>query len=124
MAFAGSHIYSLPSQNSRNLPKTPYSPKDLTSVKAGRGQTFLLQPFDITFDTEGRGVISDAAGNGLAVASQTERYASFIALLRWTIPNIAVDDWKPCQLASLAMVTAFMCPCSQVAHIPQMPASW
>ncbi len=71
MAFAGSQIYGLPSQNSRILPKTPFSPKDLTSVKAGRGRTFLLHPFDITFDTEGRGVISDAAGNGLAVATQS-----------------------------------------------------
>ena len=65
LGLVGSQLYSLPSEAARRLPDRPFSPRDLQLRQAGRGNVFLLHPFDIAFDSQGAPVVTDAGGNGL-----------------------------------------------------------
>ena len=65
VGLGGSQLYSLPGEAARRLPDEPFSPRDLQLRQKGRGNVFLLHPFDIAFDSGGAPVVTDAAGNGL-----------------------------------------------------------
>ena len=83
IGLAGSQLYSLPSEAARRLPDEPYTPRDLLRRQAGRGNVFLLHPFDIAFDSRGAPVVTDAAGNGLVTedADGSLRYLNRFAAL-------------------------------------------
>ena len=65
VAIGGAQLYSLPSENARQLPARAYRPADLQRRQSERGSVFLLHPFDIAFDRAGAPLVTDAAGDGL-----------------------------------------------------------
>ncbi len=65
IAFPGAGLYSLPASRAMQLPAEPFTPQDLHSRQFQRGNVFLLHPFDIAFDEDGKPLVTDAAGNGL-----------------------------------------------------------
>ena len=67
IALAGSQLYSFPRAMAGELPAVAFGAADLERRQSGRGNVFLLHPFDIAFDEAGAPVLTDAAGGGLVV---------------------------------------------------------
>ncbi|MDX1523746.1 MAG: hypothetical protein R3264_19105, partial [Anaerolineae bacterium] len=68
--FSDGHLLTLPLPDGLlDLPLVPYTRADLVPAMLPSGNVFLVNPFDITFDPEGRPVVSDASGNGVAKAT-------------------------------------------------------
>ncbi|MBI3957889.1 MAG: ScyD/ScyE family protein, partial [Chloroflexi bacterium] len=70
--FGQGHLWALdltPEQQASGfpLPDTPLSPADLRPVMGRLNNVLLVNPFDLTFDSDGRPVVTDASANGVAV---------------------------------------------------------
>lgn len=70
VALAGSQLYNFPSAMARELPAVAFGPADMTRRQSGRGNAFLLHPFDIAFDGAGAPAVTDAAGGALATEGE------------------------------------------------------
>jgi DNA-binding beta-propeller fold protein YncE len=65
--FGQGHLWTLPlNLEGLTLPETALTPDQLTPAMNRLNNVFLINPFDITFDSEGVPVVSDASGNGVA----------------------------------------------------------
>ncbi len=68
--FNQRHLWTLPlspdQQKALTLPATPYTPADLTPAMQPLNNVWVINPYDLTFDTDGRPVVTDASGNGVA----------------------------------------------------------
>ncbi len=60
------HLYTLPVPTSLALADAPLTAADLGSRMLPLNNVQLTNPFDLTFDTNGLPVVSDASGNGIA----------------------------------------------------------
>lgn len=68
--FNQRHLWTLPlspdQQKALTLPATPYTPADLTPAMQPLNNVWVINPYDLTFDTDGLPVVTDASGNGVA----------------------------------------------------------
>ena len=66
--FSDGHLWTLdlPKDAPLTLRKAPYTVNDLTPAMLPSGNVFLINPFDMTFDSDGVPVVTDASGNGVA----------------------------------------------------------
>jgi hypothetical protein len=67
--FNARHLYTLPVADTLELPAVPFSPDDLGTAVERLNNVFLVNPFDMTFDSDGVPVVTDASGNGVATAN-------------------------------------------------------
>ena len=71
--FNQRHLLTLPlsrdQQRSLTLPAAPYAPDDLTPVMLELNNVWVINPFDLTFAADGRPVVTDASGNGVATVN-------------------------------------------------------
>ncbi|MGB1288515.1 MAG: ScyD/ScyE family protein, partial [Aggregatilineales bacterium] len=65
--FNGKQLWTLPASTAQKIPKRPYALEDLTPAMTRLNNVFLVNPFDMTFSPEGRPVVTDATGNGVAI---------------------------------------------------------
>ncbi|MCS6826889.1 MAG: ScyD/ScyE family protein [Caldilinea sp.] len=73
--FGAGHLWTLPldqvlrpaSPPRATLPKTPFTPDSLGRVMQRLNNVMLVNPFDMTVSPDGRPVVTDASGNGVAI---------------------------------------------------------
>ena len=77
--FSDGHLWALELAPGAplTLRKAPYTVEDLTPAMLPSGNVFLTNPFDMTFDSEGVPVVSDASGNGVAKETEDGRTRFF-----------------------------------------------
>ncbi len=67
--FNAQHLYTLPVADALELPAVPFTPDDLGTAVERLNNVYLINPFDMTFDVEGKPIITDASGNGVATTN-------------------------------------------------------
>jgi cytochrome c peroxidase/glucose/arabinose dehydrogenase len=73
--FGAGHLWTLPleqvlrpaSPPKAALPQTPFTPDALGQAMRRLNNVMLINPFDMTFSPDGRPVVTDASGNGVAI---------------------------------------------------------
>ncbi|PJF46355.1 MAG: hypothetical protein CUN48_14220, partial [Candidatus Thermofonsia Clade 3 bacterium] len=73
--FGAGHLWTLPleqvlrpaSPPKAALPQTPFTPDALGQAMRRLNNVMLVNPFDMTFSPDGRPVVTDASGNGVAI---------------------------------------------------------
>ena len=99
--FGQGHLWSLelPDEqlaNGFDLPPTPYTPNELDKAMLPLNNVMLINPFDMTYTRDGKPVVSDASGNGVAIENPDgtirffHRFAKLENPVRPTYPIEAV----------------------------------
>ena len=66
--FGAGHLWALPVPAiPQTLPNEPYTPADLEQRMLPLNNVRMVNPFDITFSADGRPVITDSTGDGVAI---------------------------------------------------------
>jgi len=65
--FGATHLWTLPAANLTAIPDTPFTPDDLGQAMRPLNSVMVVNPFDMTVSPDGRPVVTDATGNGVAI---------------------------------------------------------